>query len=48
MTDTKAACVATLLSLAPGSQWVWTGETYDGLVWLSDLSTKPTAEQLGL
>ena len=48
MSDTKTACVATLLSLAPGSHWAWTGETYDGLIWLDDPATKPTAGQLGL
>lgn len=31
-----------------GSHWVLNGDTYDGLTWLDDPSTKPTAEDLGL
>ena len=36
---------AVLTANYPGAQWTLNGDTYDGLVWLSD-SAKPTQEEL--
>lgn len=40
--------VAVLQTNYPGSHWVFSGQTYNGFVWLDDISTKPTAQDLGL
>jgi hypothetical protein len=32
----------------PGAIWNLRGNTYEGLEWLDDSSTKPTAEEIGL
>jgi hypothetical protein len=40
--------IAKIQALKPGTNWTFTGETYDGLVWLDDVATKPTAADLGL
>lgn len=37
-----------LMEIRPGAHWSLIGNTYDGLTWLDDLSTKPTAAELGL
>jgi hypothetical protein len=37
-----------LIIICPGAHWNLRGNTYEGLEWLDDLSTKPTAEELGL
>jgi hypothetical protein len=37
-----------LLSIRPGAHWNLRGDTYEGLEWLDDPSTKPTAIDLGL
>lgn len=34
--------------IRPGAHWNLRGNTYAGLEWLDDPSTKPTAEELGL
>ena len=35
-----------LTSLRPGAQWVLRGDTYEGLEWLDQVQTKPTAEEI--
>jgi hypothetical protein len=35
-----------LLSLRPGAEWFFNGETYDGLNWLDKIQTKPTEEEV--
>lgn len=37
-----------LLEIRPGAKWSLQGATYEGLTWLDDPSTKPTAEEIGL
>jgi hypothetical protein len=40
--------ITALQTVRPGAHWNLSGNTYEGLVWLDDPSTKPTAEELGL
>lgn len=35
-----------LTTLRPGAQWVLRGDTYEGLEWLDQVQTKPTAEEI--
>lgn len=35
-----------LISLRPGAQWALTGDTLDGLNWLDEEQTQPSAEQV--
>jgi tRNA A37 N6-isopentenylltransferase MiaA len=35
-----------IISLAPGSQWVLTGDEYSGLEWISEDVSKPTEDEL--
>lgn len=35
-----------LLSLRPGAEWTLNGDTYDGLVWLDTVQTKPTLVEI--
>lgn len=35
-----------LVSLCPGAQWVFRGETYDGIEWLDSEQELPTEEEL--
>lgn len=37
-----------VLSLRPGSQWVWTGDSYEGLEWMDEGTVKPTLTELAL
>jgi len=45
---THADIVQQLLAIRPGAQWVFTDTTYEGLQWLDDPATKPSAADLGL
>jgi tRNA A37 N6-isopentenylltransferase MiaA len=35
-----------LVSLRPGAQWVFRGESYDGIEWLDESQELPTEEEL--
>jgi len=35
-----------ILSLRPGAEWTLNGDTYEGLNWLDETQTKPTAEEI--
>jgi hypothetical protein len=35
-----------LLSIRPGAMWTLNGVTYEGLTWLDEKQTKPTAEEV--
>lgn len=35
-----------LASLRPGTQWVFRGDTYDGIEWLDEIQELPTEEEL--
>lgn len=35
-----------LVSLRPGAQWVFRGDTYDGIEWLDESQELPTEEEL--
>ena len=35
-----------ILSLAPGAQWVLTGDSYDGLTWLDESAEVPSVEAI--
>lgn len=35
-----------ILSLAPGAQWVLTGDSYDGLTWLDESAEVPSIEAI--
>lgn len=45
---THKQIIQKLAEIRPGAHWNLTGVTYDGLEWLDDPSTKPTAEEIGL
>lgn len=45
---THKEIVAKIGELRPGAIFALTGDTYDGLVWLSPEISKPTPEELGL
>lgn len=45
---TQDQLITNLQSLYPGAHWNLSGNTYEGLSWLDDPSTKPTAAELGL
>lgn len=40
--------VAAIRAIRPGATWILRGKTYEGLEWLDQIQTKPTAEELGL
>jgi len=40
--------VTTLMTIRPNAQWALRGDSYDGLEWLDQEQSKPTAEELGL
>lgn len=35
-----------LVNLRPGAQWSLNGDEYEGLVWLDEIQTKPTEEEV--
>lgn len=37
-----------LSEIRPGAHWNLRGNVYEGLEWLDDIATKPTANELGL
>jgi hypothetical protein len=40
--------ITKIQEIRPGATWTLRGDTYDGLEWLDDSATKPTAAELGL
>ena len=42
---TASELAANLTAYKPNAQWVLYGNTYDGLVWLDQVQTKPTQEE---
>jgi len=45
---TEHAIILKLWEIRPNTIWNLRSYTYEGLEWLDDPSTKPTAEELGL
>jgi len=44
--STQEIWIKSLMELVPGTEWQMSGNTYEGLTWLDENTTKPTQEDL--